>query len=171
MGRGSDRTSTLPRVLSLALSNGEAILIIVFAAIPIAAATFVLGSGRAYKQIGKGQFSVEFEHDLPQKLSDSGSDPDAAAVIRDAELRQLLEAKAYRQRERGDTPLNVEAELERIRAEEIASAPPGEDPALVEEVRQLVLARNARRQRRGEDPLDVEAEVRRQLEDLEGLGQ
>jgi hypothetical protein len=158
-------------VLNLAISNGEAIMIIVFAAIPIAAATFVLGSGRAYKQIGKGQFSVEFEHDLPQKMSDSGADPEAAAAIRNAELRQLLEAKAYRQRERGENPLDVDTEMERIRTEEVSSAPPGEDPALVEEVRQLVLARNARRQRRGDGPLDVEAEVARQLRELEGLGQ
>jgi len=156
-------------VLSLAISNGEVILIIVFATIPIAAATFALGSGKAYRQIGKGQFSVEFDHDLPQKLADS--DPQAASAIRDAELRQMLEAKAYRQRERGEEPLDVETEMAQIRAEEIAGAPPGEDPALVEEVRQLVLARNARRERRGEDPLDVEAEVARQLRELESLGQ
>jgi hypothetical protein len=158
-------------VLNLAISNGEAILIIVFAAIPVAAATFALGSGRAYKQIGKGQFSVEFEHDIPQKMSDSGTDAGAAAAIRDAELRQLLEAKAFRQSERGESPLDVDVEMERIRTEEISGAPPGEDPGLVEEVRQLVLARNARRVRRGEEPLDVEAEVRRQLQELESLGQ
>ena len=96
--------------------------------------------------------------------------PTSQTRVRDAELRQLLEAKAYRQRARGEEPLDVEAELERIRAEEVAG--PGiDDPALVEEVRQLVVARNARRERRGEEPLDVEAEVARQLRDLEGLGQ
>ena len=155
-------------MLSLALSSGEAILVIVLAAIPVAALSFALGSGTAYRQIGKGQFSVEFEHDLPQKVKDS--DADESDRVRDAELRQLLEAKAYRQRARGEEPLDVDAELERIRAEEVAG-PGVDDPALVEEVRQLVVARNARRERRGEEPLDVEAEVRRQLRDLEGLGQ
>jgi hypothetical protein len=150
-----------------AISNGEVILIIVFAAIPIGALSFAL-SGNAFKQIGKGQFSVEFDQDLPQKLSDS--DSGAAAAIRDAEVRQLLEAKAYRQRARGEEPLDVETEIARIRSEEAATAV-GEDPHLVEEVRQLVVARNARRERRGEEPLDIEAEVQRQLRELESLGQ
>lgn len=150
-----------------AISNGEVILIIVFAAIPIGALSFAL-SGNAFKQIGKGQFSVEFDQDLPQKLSDS--DSGAAAAIRDAEVRQLLEAKAYRQRARGEEPLDVETEMARIRSEEAATAV-GEDPQLVEEVRQLVVARNARRERRGEEPLDIEAEVQRQLRELESLGQ
>ena len=47
----------------------------------------------------------------------------------------------------------------------------GIDRELREEVRQLVRARNERRMRRGEQPLDVEAEVKRQLRDLESLGQ
>ncbi|MGI9019529.1 MAG: hypothetical protein ACR2G3_02315 [Solirubrobacterales bacterium] len=155
-------------MLSFAISSGEAILIVVFATIPIAALTFALGSGKAFNQIGKGQFSVEFEHDLPQGLSDSDSDEGGA--IRDAELRQLLEAKAYRQRARGEAPLDVDAEMKRISSEAAATAV-GEDPQLVEEVRQLVAARNARRARRGEEPLDVEAEVTRQLRELESLGQ
>jgi hypothetical protein len=150
-----------------ALSNGEVILVIVLAAIPIGALSFAL-SGTAFKQIGKGQFSVQFEDDLPQKLTDS--DSDASAAVRDEELRQLLEAKAYRQRARGEDPLDVEDEMQRIHAEE-AAGPGADDPELVEEVRQLVAARNARRQRRGEEPLDVEAEVRRQLRELENLGQ
>ena len=150
------------------MSNGEVILIVVLATIPLGALAFAL-SGNAFRELGKGPFAVEFEQDLPQKLQDS--DADAAAAIRDAELRQMLEAKAYRQRERGEEPIDVEVEMARIRAEEIQSAPLGEDPQLVEEVRQLVLARNARRERRGEEPLDVEAEVARQLRELESLGQ
>ena len=45
----------------LAISNGEVILIVALAAIPIAAIVFVAGAGNAFRQIGKGQFSVEFE--------------------------------------------------------------------------------------------------------------
>ena len=80
----------------------------------------------------------------------------------------MLEAKAYRQRERGEQPLDIDEEMRKINTPSIdASA----DPALIEEVRQLVVARNARRLRQGKEPLDVEAEIARQLEDLENLGQ
>ncbi len=84
----------------------------------------------------------------------------------------MLEAKAYRQSARGETPIDVEAELERLLAEAAsAPAPAAGDAELREEVRQLVVARNDRRQRQGKEPLDVEAEVARQLRDLEGMGQ
>jgi hypothetical protein len=35
---------------------------------------------------------------------------------RAAELRQMLEGKAFRQRERGETPIDVDAELARLLA-------------------------------------------------------
>ncbi len=155
-------------MLVFAISNGEVILIIVLAAIPIAALSFAL-SGEAFKQIGKGSFSVQFEHDLPQGVRDS--DAEASAEVRDAEIRQLLEAKAYRQSARGERPLDVEAELERILLQDREPAGSGDDPQLREEVRQLVVARNERRARKGEEPLEVEAEIDRQLRDLENLGQ
>ncbi len=154
--------------MALSLSTGEAILIIVLAALPISLAAFVLGAGNALRQIGKGQFGVEFDSDLHQRVSDgprTGSGP-----AREAEIRQMLEAKAYRQRARGETPLDVEAELAKLLAEQ---PPPssGADPGLAEEVRQLVMARNERRMRQGEEPLDVDEEVERQLRELENLGQ
>jgi hypothetical protein len=152
----------------LAVSNGEVILIVVLAAIPIAAIVFVAGAGNAFRQIGKGQFSVEFEDDLPQKVRDS--DAEASPQVREEEIRQLLEAKAYRQSSRGEAPLDVDAELGRLMTEP-AAAPAGDDPALREEVRQLVIARNERRQRQGKEPLEVDAEVERQLRELENLGQ
>jgi len=155
-------------VLQLALSNGEAILLIVLAAIPIGALTFALGAGGAYRQIGKGQFAVEFEHDLPQRTD---AEESASPEIREAELRQMLEAKAYRQQTRGERPLDVDAELERILAEDAPGGDLASDSQLREEVRQLVVARNERRARKGEEPLDVEAEVDRQLRELENLGQ
>jgi hypothetical protein len=159
----------LAGVLPIALSNGEVILVIVLAAIPIGALTFALGAGGAFRQIGKGQFSVQFEHDLPQKVRDS--DQEGSAEVRDAELRQLLEAKAYRQSARGEEPVDVEAELERIHAADQETPATEADPGLREEVRQLVVARNERRARKGQEPLDVEAEVERQLRELENLGQ
>jgi hypothetical protein len=151
-----------------ALSNGDVILIVVFAAIPVATIAFIAGAGNAFRQIGKGQFSVEFDGDLPQRIRDS--DAEAGPELREEEIRQLLEAKAYRQTSRGESPLDVERELERLLAEPTHGSP-AVDPALREEVRQLVVARNERRQRQGKEPLEVEAEVDRQLRELENLGQ
>jgi hypothetical protein len=154
--------------VALSLSTGDVILIIVLVAIPISLATFVLGAGNAFKQIGKGQFAVEFDNDLPQRITDSSGASSGQA--REAEIRQMLEAKAYRQRARGDAPLDVEAELGRL-LEERQAGSVGVDPGLVEEVRQLVVARNERRVRQGKEPLEVDEEIQRQLRELENLGQ
>jgi hypothetical protein len=151
-----------------AVSNGEVILIIVFAAIPVAALFFILGAGNALRQVGKGQFSVEFESEAPRGMRDS--DAEATGEVREDEIRQMLEAKAYRQSARGETPVDVDSELERLVTEK-PPAPAGEDPQLRAEVRQLVIARNQRRARQGKEPLDVESEVERRLRELENLGQ
>ena len=155
-------------MLPLALSNGEVILLIVLVAIPIGALSFV-GSGEAFKQIGRGPLSIE--QDFPQGSAGGPSAP-ISAEVREAEIRQFLEAKSYRLATKGLKPLDIEAELERILADERSS---GEsltrDTQLVAEVRQLVEASNARRIRMGREPLDVEAEVQRQLTELESLGQ
>jgi hypothetical protein len=143
-------------------------MIIVFTTIPIALLTFALGAKNALNQVGKGQFSVEFESDLPSKITDS--DAKGGSAVREDEIRQLLEAKAYRQRARGEEPVNVSAELNRLMSEGPA-VPAGTDPQLAAEVRQLVVARNERRVRQGKEPLDVEQEVQRQLRELENLGQ
>ena len=83
----------------------------------------------------------------------------------------MLEAKAYRQQARGEAPLDVETELDKLLQEQQPVASGGVDRELVEEVRQLVVARNERRVRQGKEPLEVEAEVQRQLRELENLGQ
>jgi hypothetical protein len=153
----------------LALTNGDVILIVVFVAIPVAAIAFALGAGNALRQIGKGQLSVEYDRDLGSQLTDSDAGGSSPAA-REDEIRQMLEAKAYRQSARGETPLDVDSELERLTAEE-AEAPAIGDASLRDEVRQLVIARNERRERQGKEPLDVEAEIERQLRELEGLGQ
>jgi len=150
-------------VLPLAISNGEVILIVVFAVIPIAAIAFA-GSGAVYKEIGKGAFWMD--HEEPAKGRAPGDT--ASQAEQEAEIRQMLEAKAYRQQQRGEEPLDVEAEMLKLQAPKVDL---GADPALVEEVRQLVVARNERRMRKGQEPLDVEEEIARQLKDLENLGQ
>jgi hypothetical protein len=153
----------------LGVSNGDVIMIVVFVAIPIAALFFALGAGGAFRSIGKGGLSVDFDSDYGEGMRDSGAEMGSGEA--DAELRQLLEAKAYRQEARGETPLDVDSEMERLRAEQRAPAAPSSDPQLREEVRQLVVARNERRARQGKEPLDVDSEIERQLRDLENLGQ
>ena len=145
------------------------IVIVVVIAIPLAAIAFIANAGNAFRSIGKGGLSVEFESDSRSGACATPA-PARAPAVRGEELRQMLEAKAYRQRARGETPLDVDAELERLLAEQSA-APASDDPALRAEVRQLVVARNERRARQGKEPLDVDAEVERQLRELENLGQ
>jgi hypothetical protein len=156
----------------VALSNGDVLLIVALATIPIAAIVFIVGAARAYREIGKGQFSVQFDSDLTQKWRDSSAEGGEADVggEREAEMRQMLEAKAFRQRSRGEAEVDVEAELNRLLAEG-EQAPLGSDAELREEVRQIVVARDQRRRRQGKEPLDIEAEVERQLRELENLGQ
>jgi len=154
-------------VVHLAFSNGEVILLVVLIAIPIAALSFV-GSGEAFKQIGKGPLSIE--QDFPQGPAGGPSAP-ISAEVREAEIRQFLEAKSYRLATRGAKPLDIEAELQRILADEQSTGSLAKDAQFVSEVRELVEASNARRIRMGREPLDVEAEVKRQLAELESLGQ
>ena len=154
-------------MLQLAISNGEVIIIIVLVAIPLGAISFAL-SGEAFKQIGRGPLSIE--QDFPQGPTGGPSAP-VSAEVRESEIRQFLEAKSYRLASRGEAPLNVDAELERILADERSAGSLTRDAQLVAEVRQLVEASNARRIRMGREPLDVEAEVKRQLAELESLGQ
>jgi len=154
--------------IALSLSTGEVIMIVVFVTIPIALLTFILGARNALDQVGKGQFAVEFERDLPSSITDS--DAEGGSEMREAEIRQLLEAKSYRQEARGEGPINVDAELNRLLTER-PQQQSGIDHRLVEEVRQLVIARNERRVRQGKEPLNVDEEVQRQLRELENLGQ
>jgi hypothetical protein len=106
---------------------------------------------------------------MPQRMRDS--DAEGSAEAREDEIRQLLQAKAYRQSARGEAPVDVEAELGRLLEEQPAGGAGGDDPELREEVRQLVVARNERRRRQGKEPLDVDSEIERQLRELENLGQ
>ena len=153
-----------------ALTNGDVILIVLAVAIPLAAITFIVGAGDRFDEIGKGAFGFELESDAPQEMRDSDAEG-GRGTISEVEIRQMLGGKAYRQAERGEQPLDVDAELDRLLAEQEAVSRSVGDAELREEVRQLVVARNARRQRQGKSPLEVEAEVERQLRELENLGQ
>jgi hypothetical protein len=81
----------------------EALGVVIFAVVGVAlvaavAALFTRSSG--YDHIGRGRFSID-------------RDPPAAAVDRDAEIRQMLGARNARRVAREHPPLDVDAEVER----------------------------------------------------------
>jgi hypothetical protein len=133
------------------------VLVVVVVLSVVAAVWASVGVGEAYRQIGRGGMSLNDGTDRPLR-EPTGA---VAAGERDAEIRQMLEARNARRVARGEEPVDVEAELAQLTR-------PAADPGLVTEIRQLVIARNERRVRMGREPLDVEAEVARQLRDLGG---
>jgi hypothetical protein len=132
------------------------IAVVVFGAL-VAVITF-LSTGRLYDQIGRGAFSIDEERGRGHPAGGGGGGGHSARE-RDDEIRQLLQARNERRQRRGESPLDVEAELARLTA-------PAIDPELRAEIRQLVIARNERRMRAGQEPLDVDAEVERQVREL-----
>ena len=155
----------IPAALA-AVDAGTVPVLITLLVAPIAAIVFAR-SGAAWNSIGKGPLAIEPQAPESAPRSSGPAPVDRAAQA--AEVRQMLAAKAERQRRRGERPLDVEAEAARLLA--ALETPSGEEAAaaeLREEVRQLVISRNERRRRQGLHPLDVEAETERQLEDLVG---
>ena len=150
----------------VAVSNGEVLILIGALAVPIAALAFIT-VGPLLKSLGKGRFAMQMDRPPPSTGGPVGGPASDAA--REAEIRQMLEAKAYRQSERGERPLDVDDEYRRLTEESPATL--ASDPGLVAEIRQLAVARNERRERQGKEPLDIEAEVERQLRELEDIGQ
>ena len=157
------------------------LLVFLIVVVPIAAFAFSR-SGKALEQLGKGTFAIDKEEPGKAKPSDPALD----RAEQEAEVRQMVEASAYRRRARGEPDIDVQSEIDRVLgvgpwaevdAAEVAGEdgrddPEGEDgPAGLEggvsgiraEIRQLVIANNERRVRRGEEPLDVEAEVERRF--------
>jgi len=143
------------------IQAGDALIAITLLVLPIAAIAFAR-SGPQWQSLGKGRFAIEQE--LPAPRTPASPEPPVDRELQVAEARQMLKAKAFRQRRRGEEPLDVEAELARLL--DPPAARPAFDERLRDEVRQLVVARNERRMRRGEQPLDIEAETERQLADL-----
>jgi hypothetical protein len=152
-----------PLALS-ALQKGIVLLVFTGVAAPLIG-LLLKRVGGGWETMGGGPFAILNER--PQKRGGAAQPVDPA--IQAAEVRQMLEAKSERRQQRGEAPLDVEAEAERLLA--AAEHPRGEkgmDAELRAEVRQLVVARNERRLREGLEPLDVEAEIERQLADLIG---
>jgi hypothetical protein len=146
-------------------------------AIPIGAFAFSR-SGKGWDEIGKGTFSIDRE----EPSTPGSPPPEPPPDERDEEVRQMVEAAAYRRRARGESELDVNAEIDRVLGLAPAAGPaddeaagsltpaesdavPDEHDEIRSEIRQLVVANNERRERRGEEPLDVETEVDRRLRD------
>jgi hypothetical protein len=120
-----------------------AVLFVVVGVAAVVAVWALASSGGSYRQIGRGGTSIADDR------------PDD----REAEIRQMLEARNARRAARGERTRDVDAELRELTA-------PAADPDLRDEVRTLVEASNARRTARGEPPLDVETETERRLREL-----
>jgi hypothetical protein len=137
---------------------GTVLIVIVLIAIVVACLSY-WGSGSIYKGLGRTGLSL----DEPELRSEPA--PGSAAYDAEAkeEIRQMLEAKSARREARGESPLDIDAEIAALTAPQI-------DAGLRAEIRDLVIARNERRGRRGEEPLDVEAEVEREIARLGGSG-
>lgn len=148
---------------------GQGISFVVFGTVLFSLVMSVLflvtrGKDSMYDQIGQGGISRESDYAGTGGGLGAG-DAAAAHSEQELEIRQLLRARSDRRVARGEAPLDVEAETERLLADARGAE---HDPALLAEVRQLVEARNERRLRQGLDPLDVEAEVTRTLSELDG---
>jgi hypothetical protein len=127
------------------MKDAFAIVLFVVVALAAVAAVWALITSRStYDQIGSGGLTAE-----PAPTS---------AADREAEIRQMLEARNAIRTARGEEAHDVDAELRALTS--------GDDPGLRDEVRSLVEATNAKRLARGEPPLDVEAEVDRRLREL-----
>jgi hypothetical protein len=142
---------------------GTLIWVVVIVIGPLAAILFANAFG-LLDQIGRGGLFVD---DRPPRPAPAPNSP-AARAEREADIRQLVQARSDRRRARGEPALDVDAEVVRLMELDPAAQPEEDqqDAALRAEVRQLVIARNERRAARGQPPLDVEAEVERQLRDL-----
>jgi hypothetical protein len=147
------------------MEDAFAIVLFVVVGIAVVAAIWALvTSGGSYDEIGGGRMALDRRETTPAE--------------REAEIRQMLEARNARREARGEAPLDVDAEYRSLTGasptglrstgnDPLSGAPTiSEDPELREEVRTLVEASNARRVARGEEPLDVEAEVDRRLREL-----
>ena len=126
------------------MEGAFAIVLFVVVGVGLVAAVWALATS-SYEHIGRGGMSIG--EDRPRAES--------SAAEREAEIRQMLEARNARRAARGEETTDVDAELRGLT-----------DPGLREEVRGLVEATNARRIARGETPLDVEAEIDRRLREL-----
>jgi hypothetical protein len=123
----------------------------------VVAVVSLASTGKTWEEYGKNRLVWDTE------LGHAPTTGSAAAVVeRDAEIRQLLEARNARRARRGEPPVDIERELSRLTTPTI-------DAGLRAEIRDLVVARNYRRVRAGKPPLDVETEIEHEIAGLRNL--
>ncbi|HEX5223558.1 MAG TPA: hypothetical protein VFW29_00380 [Solirubrobacteraceae bacterium] len=172
--------SPIPTVVLGISENGLSFVVFGTVAFSLVMCVLLLvtrGKDSMYDQIGQGGLSRESDfEDAGASGNHRPADSAAAAAEQEREVRQMLHARSERLVRRGEAPLDIDAEVERLLGSDApgpgagGGAAEGErkhDPALAEEVRQLVVARNERRERQGLEPLDVDAEVKRTLSELD----
>src|SRR5881394_822208 len=71
-----------------------------------------LSSGGLYERIGRGGFSMDGE-EMQRRPGPAPGSPAAQAEAAE-EIRQLVEAKSNRRVERGQAPLDVDAEIAKL---------------------------------------------------------
>ena len=158
-GTRSAQLACAPRVRhnSLVQHAFGTVLWVVCGASALAAVIALFVGRKVWDEYGKSRLVLD---------SDAGHEEaagsPAAGRERDAEIRELIEARNALRRRRGEPALDPELELARLTAPQI-------DASLREEIRDLVIARNHRRVRAGKEPLDIEAEIRREIESLSEL--
>jgi hypothetical protein len=114
-------------LLGTSVENGSVLIAITLLVLPIAAIAFAR-SGQTWRSIGRGPYAIDPDlppHPIPRASplfdpfgGDSGANGDSRAT-KEAEVRQMVEAKAYHRARRGE-PLDVEAEVQRRLADLIA---------------------------------------------------
>jgi hypothetical protein len=106
----------LPLALS-ALQKGGALLVFTGLAAPLIG-LLLKRVGGGWETMGGGPFAI-----LDQRPPKRGAGPQPVdPAIQAAEVRQMLAAKQERQRQRGEVPLDVEAETQRLLADFIGSS-------------------------------------------------
>src|SRR6201999_484862 len=114
-------------VLALsALQKGAAVLVFTGVVAPLVGFVLKRAVG-GWGGYGGGPFAILNE--APERR-DSGPAGPVDPAIQAAEVRQMLAAKAERQRRRGEPALDVEAETERLLAAAAESAAPNVDQEL-----------------------------------------
>ena len=143
----------------------DAFGIVIFVVVGLGAVIAIVslfGRSRLYDDIGRGGLSIGEDRDMRPR----GAQAPAAGVSsaeRDAEIRQMLEARNARRAAQGRETVDVEAELAELTRPAAARIPRSSRRS----ARSCGPATRAGSPR-GREPLDVDAEIERQLRDLPG---
>jgi len=107
----------LSLLAATSVEYGNVLWLITLVVAPIAAFAFA-GASKAWRGIGRGPYAID--PDLPPRSVRPLPSP-ANHETREAEVRQMVQAKSYWRERRGEAPLDVERETERRLADLVGS--------------------------------------------------